>query len=79
MAIRLSRSKQLGPSSEKLGEEGEQLSLLFHESEVYCARLSAVPDGMGRSLPAHFVMLNDKIPLFLQPDIGAVLPGQCFL
>ena len=44
MAIRLSRRKQFGSSSEKLGE-----------------------DGMGRSLPAHFVMLNDKIPLFCNP------------
>lgn len=37
-AIRLSRRKQFGTSSEKLGEEGyEQLSLLFNEAEAYCA------------------------------------------
>ena len=36
-AIRLSRRKQFGSSSEKLGEEGyEQLSLLFNEAEAYC-------------------------------------------
>lgn len=34
---------------------------------------------MGWLLPAHFVMLDDKILLFLQPGTGAVLPGQCFL
>ena len=34
-AIRLSRRKQFGSSSEKLGEEGyEQLSLLFNEAEA---------------------------------------------
>ena len=35
-AIRLSRKKLFGPSSEKLGEDGyEQLSLLFNEAEAY--------------------------------------------
>ena len=35
-AIRLSRKKQFGPSSEKLSEDGyEQLSLLFNEAEAY--------------------------------------------
>ena len=35
-AIRLSRKKQFGSSSEKLGEDAyEQLSLLFNEAEAY--------------------------------------------
>ena len=39
-AVRLSRKKQFGSSSEKLTENGyEQLSLLFNEAEVYLPTL----------------------------------------
>jgi len=45
-AIRLSRKRQFGPSSEKLNEDGyEQLSLLFNEAESYLP----VPEKKGET------------------------------
>lgn len=34
---------------------------------------------MGPQKAGPFLLLNDKISLFLQPDTGAVLLGQYFL
>ena len=50
-AIRLSRKKQFGPSSEKLSEDAyEQLSLLFNEAEAY---LSAPEKKETTTVSAH--------------------------
>lgn len=86
-AIRLSRRKQFGSSSEKLGEEGyEQLSLLFNEAEAYCAasekkELTTVAAHTRQKRSSRLEeVLPEDVPVEVvehYPDDGAQVCPEC--
>ncbi len=52
--LRVIRSKQFGPSSEKAPEEvSEQLSMLFNEAEVYAEEEAATSESPAVEVHAH--------------------------